>query len=397
MNIVLLADKKVRKTFESAVKKNPNITLLGTEMVIRGNTISRIAEHHNPHAVVIYKNVPEKDGMTVKDTISFLRIKKPHLRIIYVFEQMVNDTAEFIETAKFLMGNNVFDIALTNDLSEIIKIIENPMTKEDIQSIIDEISNSEQENIQDIPEKFKSTDRIFESLALDFPAVSALDEFDIENIETISKNISEDVRTVIIGLIQLQHHNGCTHTAFEIASMLAKKNSVAVIIADSDTYDNLTRFYEINPVKARKGLNIQRIDVYPYNMYSEIKSFYNAVIIDFGYMREKYKKSFSSCHIKIMMCSSAEWDMSVIMNYINFSKENYIHDINYCFSRISLSRFVKYNKQLIKSGCNAYRLQNSSSWSCPHSDNIIAYKDILSPFTIQNTAPKQKRKLIKAK
>ena len=77
MNVVLLADKKVRKNFETAMRKNANHNLVGVEMIIRGNTMTRIAEHHNPHILVVYRNIPiSKDGLILNDLISFLRIKK---------------------------------------------------------------------------------------------------------------------------------------------------------------------------------------------------------------------------------------------------------------------------------------------------------------------------------
>lgn len=391
MNIVLLADKKIRKGFESAVKNNPDITLLGTEMIIRGNTMSRIAEHHNPHILVIYhSSVPEKDGLTVNDVISFLHVKRPNMRIIYVYGK-VKSVEAFTETAGFLTSNGIYDIVTESDFNKVIEVIGAPMSENDVNLLLDEFQQQQEESCQSAGEEDYDS-RIYEALEIDFPTVTSLTDFDIDHIETLTtKSASSKNETLVIGIAQLQHHNGCTHTAFEIAAMLSKKNNVAVIMADNETYENLLSFHKLNPIAASKGVNVRGIDVYPYSMFKTIKEEYSAVICDFSYLRSNQKNVYAECDVKIMLSSAAEWDIGTLMNYVNYASEDYIHKINFLFPRVAQSRFIKFNKQLIKSGYNAYRLHTSPDWSCPHTQNILAYKDILSAYTIKSSAKPKKR------
>lgn len=74
-----------------------------------------------------------------------------------------------------------------------------------------------------------------------------------------------------------------------------------------------------------------------------------------------------------------------------------IHDINFCFPRVTRTKFIKYNKQFIRSGCNAYKLNYSPDWTCPHQDNFTVYKEILKPYLLQPVKEKNKRKLLRIK
>ena len=122
------------------------------------------------------------------------------------------------------------------------------------------------------------------------------------------------------------------------------------------------------------GIEFNGIDVYPFSMLNDIKQNYSAVICDFGFLRECHKPYYGDCNVKIMLCSAAEWDIGLTMKYINFSNESHIHDINFCFPRVTRTKFIKYNKQFIRSGCNAYKLNYSPDWTCPHQDNFTVYK-----------------------
>lgn len=394
MNIVLLADKKLRKNFENAVKKNPTITLLGVEMVIRGNTMSRIAEHHNPHVLVIYKGVPEKDGLTEQDVISFLRMKRPNLRIVYVYGK-VQDTNAFIDAADALVNQEVYDIVTDMDFQSVFDVLENPMTVENVKDYIEELLK-EPEQLETSTDEVQETPEILESLELDFPSVTAHTEFDMERIMTVTQSASGSER-ICIGIGQLQHHNGCTHTAFEIATIISRSNSAAVVIADDETFHSFAAFYKIKTSAASEGLNVKGIDVYPYSKLAEIRELYSAVICDFGYLREEWKKGFGECDVKIMLCSAAEWDMPLLLNYVNYSTESYLRDIHFLFPRVTQGKFVKYSKQLLKSGIVSYRLHNSPDWSHPHTDNMSVYKAVLKPYSTLPNTPKPKRRLFKVK
>lgn len=178
--------------------------------------------------------------------------------------------------------------------------------------------------------------------------------------------------------------------------MLSQKNSTAVVIADDTTFESLSVFHKINPLAAKNGLNFHGIDVYPYSKYSEISKEYGVVICDFSYLREEQRKSFSNCDVKLMLSSSAEWDISGLLNYIEYGLESYVRDIHFLFPRVSSTKFIKYNKQFLKSGITAYRLHNSPDWTKPNKENITVYKSILSAYTT-NATPKPKKRLFKIK
>lgn len=394
MNVVLLADKKVRKNFEAAVRKKPDITLLGVEMVIRGNTMTRISEHHNPHILIIYRNVPAKDGLEVNDVISFLRIKKPSMRIVYVYGT-ITDKTDFAMTAEFLMQNGINDIVADHDIEKILGVVETPMEKNDIMNFIEELFTEDTpEDVIEVKDEIAEEQK-YDDLNIDFPTVTELAHFDINKVMYVTSETKEK-NTLTIGIAQLQHHNGCTHTALEIASMLSRKNSTAVVIADDTTFESLSVFHKINPLAAKNGLNFQGIDVYPYGKYSEISKEYGVVICDFSYLREEQRKSFLNCDVKLMLSSSAEWDISKLINYIEYGSESHVRDIHFLFPRVSSTKFIKYNKQFLKSGITAYRLHNSPDWTKPNKENITVYKSILSVYTT-NATPKPKKRLFKIK
>ena len=101
--------------------------------------------------------------------------------------------------------------------------------------------------------------------------------------------------------------------------------------------------------------------------------------------------------MKIMLCSGAEWDMPLLLNYVNYSTESYLRDINFLFPRVTQGKFVKYSKQLMKSGIVSYRLHHSPDWSHPHTDNMSVYKAVLKPYSMLPNTPKPKRRLFKVK
>lgn len=395
MNVVLLADKKIRKNFESAVRDNANINLLGVEMVIRGNTMTRIAEHHNPHVLIIYRNVPAKDGLKVNDLISFLRITKPNMRIVYVYGT-ITDNTDFAMTAEFLMQNGINDIVPNYNAEKVLEVVEEPIEKGDVMNFIEELFSEETSETVTEEKDMIAEEQKYDELHIDFPTVTEINQFDIDNVMYITSQQAE-TELLRIGIAQLQHHNGCTHTSFEIASMLSRKNSTAIIMADDETFENLAVFNRINPIAAKDGLNVHGIDVYPYSKYGDISKEYSIVVCDFSYLREEQKKAFMNCDVKIMLSSSAEWDISTLTRFIKYDSENSARDIHFLFPRVSSTKFVKYNKQLLKSGITAYRLHNSPDWSKPNAENITVYKNIFSKYTVNSKPKKSKRRLLKVK
>ena len=394
MNIVLLADKKHRKGFEQAVKDNPDIALLGVEMLIRGNTMSRIAEHHNPHALVIWRGVTEKDGVTAQDLISFLRMKKPSMRMIYVYGE-VTDTVEFLSTVEVLQENGITDVVTSTDLTDIVQHIEHPMTADDLQALLDDLLHEDEQEEQTATQQDNDPQN-YEELHLDFPSVTAAQNFDIDKIMTFTRTSEQD-KPITIGIMALQHHNGCTHTSFEIAGQLAKKYSAAICMADRSTLDAYAGFHQIATGTASEGLTVRGIDVYPYDKLREISGQYSATVCDFGYFREEYTKAFGECDVRIMLCSGAEWDVPLIMKYVNYPTVDYVRRIFYCFTRTTAKKFQAYNRQLMKAGCVAFRLHNSPAWTTPHKENTEIYRKMLDAYRKLPEPERVKRKLFRVK
>ena len=399
MNVVLLCDKKYIKPFKTAVKKDPNINLIGIEPILKGNTMSRIADHHNPHVLVVYDDVTKKEGITVSDCISFLRMRKPNMRIIYVYGK-VEKINEFTLLSEQLINNGITDIVTDTDAEKVINVIDEPMSEDDVHVLIDKLKAPDEE----IPHEELScsetvTKQSYESLAIDFPTVSAHDNFDIDNIVYEVSEINESER-LKIGISQLQHHIGCTHTAFEFAAMLSKAKKVAIIMADTDTFEALAVFHHINPINAKRGLLMNGIAVFPYEMRNQIANEYSIIIYDFSFLKDEKRKAFDECDIKLMLASAAEWDIAKVVNFIKFNEEEYARSITFFFPRVTQSKFLKYSKALKRSGINAYRLLDSPNWTSPVEGNLADYTHIIENYIITKNAKKAKRpkrKLIRVK
>lgn len=394
MNVVLLADKKHRKSFEAAVKKDPNINLVGVEMVLRGNTMSRISEHHNPHALVVYKGVPEKEGITEKACISFLRMVKPNMRIIYVYGT-VTDVEAFTAMTEQLISNGITDIVTDTAAETVVKVIDEPMTEEDVHALIEKLNTPEEEILhEELAHEVSMPGQEYEPLVVDFPTVTASDKFDMDKI-VYEVSETKDSEHLTIGVAQLQHHNGCTHTAMELATMLSKKKTVALIMADPDTFEALAVFHKLNPLAAKQGLDVNGIAVFPYELRKQIESEYSVIIYDYSFLREEKRKSFDECDIKVMLSSAAEWDVAKTLNFIKYNDESYIRNIHFLFPRVAQSKFLKYSKAFRKSGINTYRLLDSPDWTNPVEGNISVYMHIIEDYNITKSGKQPKRKLIK--
>lgn len=395
MNVVLLADKKYRKPFESAVKKDPAVDIIGVETLIRGNTMSRIAEHHNPHALVIYRNVPEKEGITVNDLISFLQMKKPNMRIIYVYGN-VTDISEYTSVAEDLLDKGINDIITDYSAEKVIEVINAPMSEYDVRENIVQLTAPKEEQIYEtVQSEFIPTEREYIPLEVDFPTVTAIEDFDIDKVVYEVTGAAESEH-LTIGVAQLQHHIGCTHTAFELATMLSKSYKVAVILADDDTFEALAVFHKLNPIAVKQGLNMHGIDVFPYELNKQIAKEYDVTIYDYSFLREEKRKSYDECDIKLMLSSSAEWDISKVTNFIKYNDDEYVRSITLLFPRVSQSKFLRYNKVFRKSGISAYRLSDSPDWTVPVTDNLSVYTHIIENYKLLKSKT-PKRKLFKLK
>lgn len=395
MNVVLLADKKYRKPFETAVKKEPSVDLIGVEMLIRGNTMSRITDFHNPHALVVYRNVPEKEGITVNDLISFVQLKSPSMRIVYVYGN-VTDSQDYISVAESLLDKGITDIVTDFAADKVIEVLNTPMTEYDVREYIVQLTTTVEERGSEAEQvELVATEQEYAPLEVDFPTVTAMDDFDIDKVVYEVSGAAE-AEHLTIGVAQLQHHIGCTHTAFELATMLSKSYKVAVILADDDTFEALAVFHKLNPLAVKQGLTMHGIDVFPFELNKQIAKEYDVTIYDYSFLREEKRKSYDECDIKLMLSSSAEWDISKITNFIRYNEDEYVRSITLLFSRVGQSKFLKYNKVFKKSGIAAYRLSDSPDWTEPVKDNLSVYTHIIENYKLSKSKT-PKRKLFKLK
>lgn len=390
MNLLLVCNRTVRKPFEDMLKTVNDCTLLGTETAIRHNFSDIICNKYNPHIVMLVRGVIVSQKADLKKIIPEIRAKRPSIRFIYVYGD-ISDQGEFEKTYSFLTENNIFDIVVGQKTdAEFAEIIANPMSREQLELSISAENTAEEqpEIVEEIEEK--QTEQV-EKIPVTISSLTAQQDFDIMTVVNIvENNEATEIKNISIGVTELLHHNGCTHTAFEIVSMLnAKKKSACIVIFDNETYRNLAKFHGLVGDKLlENGFKLKNLNIYPPEKLAEVSEQYNYIVCDIGYLKDDLKPVFSEMHIKIMLCSSAEWDIDFLLKYINFSSDGYIRDINYCFYPISQAKFIQYNKQMLKGNCRAYRLRTSVDWLSPCTENQNVYISILKKYT--NIIPERK-------
>jgi hypothetical protein len=212
-----------------------------------------------------------------------------------------------------------------------------------------------------------------------------IDTFNSENVELISetplfeKNVNN---AVIVGITSLQHHNGATHTSFEIAEFLRQQcENPCIVLFNSATYVALSDFHKVPFAKSKSGFDINKIPIYPQNMLDTAMQKHSFVICDFGFYddisQKEIAKNIENSDIKIMLCSSADWNLRDTMTFLNSANVNGKKDIFNMFYPVSKSKFVRLNRQFLKVGCRAFRLQNSPDCIEPCKENREVYSDIL--------------------
>jgi hypothetical protein len=396
MNFVLLCDKKKCRDYEPVIRKAYNSVLLGVETTVKPNFIHKILDEYNPHGLVVVHRTPVKGNIDVLDIITLLKSKRPNFRIIYIYGN-IRDEHDFLEIYDKLIALKVFDIVTGQEWNSIFPtLIKSPLTLEQLNESLKSSESNGVETVAEIQAEEKPIYYDVEkntNVKLDREALT-LDDFDMLNIaEIIEKNETEktDIRNITIGLTELQHHIGCTHVSFEIGAFLQnKKKSVCVIICDDSTYKSLCSFYDIPDNYTTDGFFIKGLNVFPFAKLDEVQSNFNYIVCDFGFPRPEHQKAFNDSAIKIMLCSAADWDVSVTMDFINKSTVPYAREINYCFYPISQARFISFNKQLMKAGCKSYRIQTSAGCFQPCDGNINVYLDIINRYT--DIMPTKKRR-----
>ncbi len=157
----------------------------------------------------------------------------------------------------------------------------------------------------------------------------------------------------------------------------------AAIFLDEETYNNYVSYHGSDPEAVAGGCKINGLTLYPLNLYSEQKDTVKFAICDYGYSQINRDSSeyedFAASEIKICICSFNEWDIKILADYLN-SPLPYIKEINYVFFPVSQLNFVKFQKQMTKGHCKAFRTEVSPDYSQPCPENSRTYCEILSKY-----------------
>ena len=398
MNVVIVADKKYTKIFHDSLTKH---NILGYEGELKSNFVSRIAEHYNPHILIIVGGVRCRK-IDFFDTLPELRKQCPTMRIIYFFGRRLTDETEqsYIEICEkmFRYGYHEvvpYDMYERGFRTRIEEIIEKPLTSEDIKQII---SDRQEEKIH-TETLVKSIDRIVDTTPVSFDKAEVEAEYDDTKIvrydeppERLTEQQSEHV-TIAVGTIS-EKQAGCTMTALEIAFMLLKeKQSVAVFLED-ETYERYIGYHGIET--APNGCQINNLTFFPLSAYAEKSMLVKFSVCDVGFApivtEDAAYPIFENAPIKICICSFNEWDVSILADYLN-SPVPYIKDINYIFFPVSQETFSKFNQQMTKGHCKAFRTRNSPSYTKPCELNVDTYSKILKKYVDIQAKKKSKRML----
>lgn len=130
MNYILFCDKRQKRELEAVIQNAPNVKLLGTEVVIRSDFLSKVFDEYNPHGVIISSGVRMDCGLNEANIAAAIKRQRPSMRIIYYYGEII-DSEEFDGIYKTLTDNRIYDIITKQDFKEIFPVlIKEPFTKE---------------------------------------------------------------------------------------------------------------------------------------------------------------------------------------------------------------------------------------------------------------------------
>ena len=134
MNIVIAADKKYTKIFRDALTQH---NILGFEPELKSNFVSRIAEHYNPHILIVVGGVRSRK-IDFFDTLPELRKQCPTMRIIYFFGRLTDETEQnYIDVCAKMFPCGYYEV-VPYDMyergfrSKITEILDTPLTADDV-------------------------------------------------------------------------------------------------------------------------------------------------------------------------------------------------------------------------------------------------------------------------
>ena len=395
MNIVIAADKKYTKIFRDSLTQH---NILGFENELKSNFVSRIADHYNPHVLIVVNGVRSRK-FDFFAALPELRKQCPTMRIIYFFGRLNDETEQsYLDVCgkMFLYGYYEivpYDMYERGFRNKIAEILETPLTGEDVKKLI---ADRQEEKIH-TEILMQSIEKIIDTTPVSFAkdeVEAGYDDTQVERFDEPQELLTEkqgEHITMAIGTIS-EKQAGCTQTALEIAILLMKsKQSVAVFLED-ETYESYISYHGIE--SAPNGCQVNDLTLFPLSVYQEKKMYVRFAVLDVGYApiipEDAAYPFFESAEIKICICSFNEWDISKLADYLN-SPLPYIKEINYIFFPVSEKNFVKFQKQMDKGHCKSFRIRNSPDYTEPCEWNIGIYNKILNTYIDLDISKPKKR------
>lgn len=395
MNIVIAADKKYTKIFKDSLTQH---NILGFENELKSNFVSRIADHYNPHVLIVVSGVRSRK-FDFFAALPELRKQCPTMRIIYFFGRLTDETEQsYLDVCGKMFPYGYYEI-VPYDMyergfrSKIAEILEKPLTGEDVKKLI---ADRQEEKIH-TEILMQSIEKIIDTTPVSFAKDEVEADYDDTQVERfdepqelLTEKQGEHI-TIAIGTIS-EKQAGCTQTALEIGILLMKsKQSVAVFLED-ETYESYISYHGIE--SAPNGCQVNDLTLFPLSVYKEKKMYVRFAVLDVGYApiipEDAAYPFFESAEIKICICSFNEWDISKLADYLN-SPLPYIKEINYIFFPVSEKNFVKFQKQMDKGHCKSFRIRNSPDYTEPCEWNVGMYNKILNTYIDLDISKPKKR------
>ena len=387
MNIVIVAEKHYRRLFEDCLR-NENHNLLGYETEMKANFNKRIAEHYNPHILVVVRGCKSKNYDFFANVKVLLELC-PTLRIIYFYGNVTKDNEQdYLDTVETLAPFEIYDI-FPYDLYErgfktkFLELLSSePTSSFQLQKILEQ-RRKDEENAEQFIRKFE---RIIDTTPVDLSKQKVDNEvYDSENVETIDmipERLSADENITIGTALLSDRQTGNILTAFEIAVILKEAKKSAAVFLDDETYQNYIFYHGIED--APKGCKINGLTVYPMSLFDEKRLTVKYAVCDFGTAPaersgDNYDR-FVKAEIKICICSFNEWDICTLADWLN-SPLPYIKEINYIFFPVSEKSFIKFSKQMAKGHCKTFRTESSPDYTQPCEWNKKVYSHIMKQYT----------------
>lgn len=365
MNIVLITGKRSMRNLDTVLKKSEQAVTVGKYTSVRPNTATEIYEKYRPHGILVGDDTVTK-CVSLIDFLSIIKMRYGYMRIIF----MCSNDSSFNKYASALYSIGVYDIVVGYDPAAIDYAILNPKTETPDIPVTEDSSDENKE--------LSYPDRKVHEYPGNFVGINYKDVSDnsysmqtvrlTENYEQIQRG------NVIISVFGYNSRCGSTYTAFDIAFYLHKYERAKVCIVTAVTA-GLCKYFNVDETTVNEnGFNID--DVIIYSCFDKISDTFDYIVCDDGITLNH------NAYIHLLLCSAADWDMPMLTDYINNVIIPNKMDVNLCFFPVTVNKFVAINKQLIKSGFNAYMLEPSDNWMATNANNNNVYSNILKAYIV---------------